>query len=227
MCTVETGIRLVLDDYNARDDASTHVREYGWLFWFEHASQSVIAGQQIQSQHANSINLYDEASRKEIIGEEYQSKTRRYLGDFHAHPKGGQTWVGQLPSPQDVVNKGISVAGSLWALQAPINVNGHEIDSLPISPELQIVQSLFFGDLIVLQRGPDWSRFSSVQEQEQELGQILARYSKWHQNADDRLGCIVINNHEEFFETWSAETESLGTVLGSRFAVEAVMNNRA
>jgi|GEM_PF-3376660 len=222
MCIIEEAVEVVLSDYNSRGNASAQSHEYGWLFWRDMASNELVSGSRVDSPDTNAIKLYPEATKIDIITQTYYTKKNQFVGEFHAHPKGNGTWVGQLPSPDDIVCAGVSVAGSMWELNKPIN----GIDAVNISPEFQIIQSLFYGDLIVLQRGPDWSRFSSVPEQKQVLTQILTRYSKWHQDADHRLGRIVTDSHEAFFQTLSIEAKSLGTVLGSRFTVEAVMNNR-
>jgi hypothetical protein len=143
-----------------------------------------------------------------------------FIGEFHAHPRGPGTWAGQLPSPDDIVNAGFSVGGSMWPLGTPWCGKDH----LDCSPEFQIVQSLLFGDLIVIERGPAWKKFADLKTQQAKLDHILAAYTTWHQNANSRLGKIGNASHDQFYSTWSNEVGSIGSVLGKRFSVSPRRN---
>lgn len=171
--------------------------EYGFLVWEDTLTEDLIDGRHVLGPSQDRVDLYTDTDRQEVIDQRYLLKRRTYVGDFHAHLLGQGTWIGQFPSPQDIVNADISVAGSKWKLQTPF---AGQTD-LDIAPCFQLVQSLKFGGMFVIEHGADWKEFGDLAEQATCLGEILQCYSDWHQSAAARLGGIPNNASEIDFAT--------------------------
>ena len=107
----------------------------------------------------------------------------------------------------------VSVAASKWKLNKPF---AGQTD-LDIAPCFQLVQSLRFGGIFIIERGPNWKVFGDLAEQSLVLSTIYQEYSEWHRNAAVRLRAISHGASEsDWAEIASSELPAMNKSLGGR-----------
>lgn len=177
----QDAIAWVQNYYASDPKLAVYDKEFGCLFWEENSKLK--PDQMIWSPSYNEVRLYPLPVLVKIIEHRVKRLPSQYFGDFHSHPVSA-TWVGQLPSPDDLFE--MTVAADYFELVAPIN----GVDSIRLSPRIQIILLLKFGDLIIAEPEPGRTPYPDLVTQKADLWHRRKAYEKWHRRADQRLGAL-------------------------------------
>ena len=164
----------------------THDKEFGCLFWARDG-KDLIADPMVWSPDRSSVQLY--AGRAmEIVAKRVKKNPDQYFGEFHAHPI-SETWVGQLPSPEDLFLQ-FSALMDHYEFAKPF---AGELFMDDLYAHIQTILLLKFGHQLVVCPFQGRARFSDIENQKADLSQRQTDYSNWHRQADHRLGRLDPN----------------------------------
>ena len=191
------------------------LREFGSVLFM--TGNQLTPSQLIESPSEHAVALYDDNMRKRLVNTLGSEASESYLGDYHAHPV-GQAWLSQFPSPEDVVT--VSVLADLWPNDLGVPIR--------LAPTFQIVQSLLFGDLFVMESTPTRKLFSSLRQQTDALESVRAVYASAHSLANDRHGPVPLRvTHQGFRDVVDDVVLRLNGALGERGIIRYVPNPEA
>lgn len=153
--------------YNIAKEYSVEIGTVLWGINGDISCEEFIIGK--NNTQVNPYKDYQLKLVKDMMGNKF------FLGDYHTHPANLITWASQFPSPNDL--KSPSALSDFWKLDYPIN----GVKDLPISPKIQIIHCLVTGDFFLLQQ-TEGTPYSTLEEQEEKLSEIIGRYGSVHQD---------------------------------------------
>lgn len=186
--------------------------ERGFLIWLDEAGNAS-QGRVVSGPDDNHCPVYEDLVDVARI----RAAPERYLGDLHTHTSTKPNWVQQLPSVEDFLQT--SVFFDLWPL------TDGSTEPLEISPRLQIVQGLVFGDCIVMTPTPGRLAFTSYDEQSEAIARARDMLRAWHMVAETNLGTVECDDTPQAIRRrLRDELDRLGVALGNRVVLELVDN---
>jgi len=202
--------QLVIDfafaTYNDNVDLQAATVEWGHVLY--ERDGAVHPGPRVMSAERNRVQLYSPDDLVRVAGAD-RAFDAHYVGDYHAHTFGAN-WTSLLPSPEDLTD--VSVLYDLWRLEnaAPLNV----------SPRLQVVQTLFCGDVFVLEAVADRRRYANLEEQSVSVGRIgLAYRAAFHQAENDHGDADLDATPEDFDAFVNAVLDGLNATIAGRAVI--------
>jgi hypothetical protein len=200
--------QLVIDfaftTYNDNVDLQAATVEWGHVLY--ERDGALHPGPRVLSAERNRLQLYSPDDLVRIAGAD-RAFDGRYVGDYHAHTFGAN-WTSLLPSPDDLAD--VSVLYDMWPLEnaAPVNA----------APRLQVVQTLFCGDVFVLEPMDGRPRYANIEEQAAGIGRIGLEYRAAFFQAENDHGDAELDATPAEFDAFVA------AVLGD---LNAALSGRA
>jgi hypothetical protein len=210
---VDQAVLTVLNRFNSEPDRCVDSAESGAVLWLD-ADEGVSLGEIRWGEGADRVSPYSDADRKAIIDE-----PRKFVGDYHTHTTVGILWTAHFPSAEDLQFE--SALCDYWHLERP--VPGYE--NLKLAPQFQLVQSLWFGDVFVLERVPSRTTYESVDAQAADVGALMMQFRVLTAQYDDELGDYdTETSHDEFLRIAGRWIDDVNAILGKRCQVRIVPN---
>lgn len=222
---IQKAVDWVINRYNSDRHFRDSSVEIGCVLWQKCETGEVFGGPN-RIGNSDGVNIYQDNDRLAILESVNFRNKQRFMGDFHCHIRVSDSWLAHYPSPGDLSQE--SCLFDLWSLENPIITPQGVLHDLSIHSEVQLIQSLLFGDLFVIARasGPQ-ELFNDLDTQDRMMRTIYRRFNGWHENANLRLGhCSRPFSHRAYVTQVNAELPAINEALVPRGSVRFIPNTK-